>query len=295
MPGAARQAIAEPRGASGFGRIGEEAWARAIDALADTHASAGMAAVAAMAAGPERLSELCEAAQEGGGAAGGFLDRLVRRYARRIEPQRTAAEEELGTCATRIRNGEETGSHLPQVDNLLKRWLRLSRVVIARAAAAGLDERQAKTLFETLRSLPIDLCNDQGRYEEAQALAQLLRIAFASLPRRRPGSISIWRRWRSWFGAHAKTQSCSRSRTRWRRRRPISRPPPPASLRVRFGREQRHRRTAARGVRRGAGADGGIFAPGPAVAPRASGRTGAQQRFRYAYSAAKVNWWHAAA
>ena len=178
---ATRRAVEEARAVAGGKPVAPEAWEQA---LAERRSAIAGALGAAFASSPQATADLSERvrADPPTREASLLLDGVIAAYGERVGPELTRLRDEIARAEHTLRAQPHSPGAVEAITTALARWAPLSRPVQRREAARGLDDAQGETLFWLVRGLAVDLANDHGRFQDAQALSKALANAFSDTP-----------------------------------------------------------------------------------------------------------------
>jgi hypothetical protein len=176
-----RKAVEEARAVAGGKQVAPEAWEQA---LAERRSAIAGTLGAAFAGSPQATADLSERvrADPPTREASLLLDGVVTAYGERVAPELSRVRDEIAKAEQTLRARPHSPNALEAITTALARWVPLYRPVQRREIARGLGDAQGSSLFWLVRGLAVDLANDHGRFQDAQALSKALADAFSDTP-----------------------------------------------------------------------------------------------------------------
>lgn len=169
------------RNTSGFPSVDAAQMSTSVTALESTHARSAARAIWHLEE-PGRVMEHLVEAELATGKPNSFFGRFVREYDNLSEPKLSQIRTEIDH---QIELAHEPSPNLNSVTNeiaaLLSRWDDVNQPVQVYEQHQGHEEGRSKKIYETVRSLCLELANDRGEFQYARRLSEALLQTFPEL------------------------------------------------------------------------------------------------------------------
>lgn len=165
------------RATAGFARVESSQIVDALRTLRTAHARSALAAVVAQQSPAQALAALLT---DGGSPHDPMLKEIFREYDNWSSPHLGEIERDIDAALVGLMAGEELA--VDRVNGLLASWDELSQPAQLYSQLSGLDEERSLRIYRRVRSHCIDLANDHRRFDEAHAVAAVMRDLFKELP-----------------------------------------------------------------------------------------------------------------
>ena len=111
------------------------------------------------------------------------LEALLRSYRRRVEADLSRRRREIETASEILRHDSLNTDALNRLAQALREWVSFGQPLQLLEAHKGRDEPEARSIYDAVRSLSIDLANHHDRFDVALAITRASAKAFPDLPR----------------------------------------------------------------------------------------------------------------
>lgn len=170
-------ALNSTRATAGFARVESSQIADALRTLRTAHARSALAAIIAQKNPAQALADLLT---DGSDPHDPMLKEIFREYDHWSSPHLGEIERDIDAALTSLMAGDDRG--VDRINALLASWDELSQPAQLYCQLSGLDEERSLRIYRRVRSHCIDLANDHRRFDEAHAVAAVMRDLFRELP-----------------------------------------------------------------------------------------------------------------
>ncbi len=170
-------ALNSTRATAGFARVESSQIADALRTLRAAHARSALAAIIAQQSPAQALADLLT---DGSDPHDPMLKEIFREYDHWSSPHLGEIERDIDAALVSLMAGDDRG--VDGVNGLLASWDELSQPAQLYCQLSGLDEERSLRIYRRVRSHCIDLANDHRRFDEAHAVAAVMRDLFKELP-----------------------------------------------------------------------------------------------------------------
>lgn len=176
------QQINEERAISGFTEVQIADVRASLADLRTNHALRTIETLEKLGSAPQYLADLLVSTlKPEGKSREPFVTAALDSYANRVGGALVSgADRVLATLETYSVSGED--ADFATFEQELEAWDVLAQPLQIAAEAKGADEENSKALYEQIRSVAIDLANDEDRHHEALKITNLSQRIFAELP-----------------------------------------------------------------------------------------------------------------
>jgi hypothetical protein len=175
--GATLNALNSTRATAGFARIEASQIIDALRTLRMAHARSALAAIVAQKDPAQALADLLT---EESDPHDPMLKEIFREYDHWSSPHLGEIERDIDAALVSLVAGDDRA--VDRVNALLTSWDELSQPAQLYCLLSGLDEERSLRIYRRVRSHCIDLANDHRRFDEAHAVAVVMRDLFKELP-----------------------------------------------------------------------------------------------------------------
>lgn len=165
------------RASAGFARVESSQITDALRTLRTAHARSALAAIIAQKNPAQALADLLIG---GNDPYDPMLKEIFREYDNWSSPHLGEIERDIDAALISLMAGDDRG--VESVNGLLTSWDELSQPAQLYCQLSGLDEERSLRIYRRVRNHCIDLANDQRRFDEAHAVAAVMRDLFKELP-----------------------------------------------------------------------------------------------------------------
>jgi hypothetical protein len=170
-------ALNSTRATAGFARVDASQISDALCTLRTAHARSALVAIVAQKDPPRALADLLT---DGSDPHEPMLKEIFREYDQWSSPHLGEIERDIDAALASLMGGDDGA--VDRVNALLASWDELSQPAQLYCQLSGLDEERSLRIYRRVRSHCIDLANDHRRFDEAHAVAAVMRDLFKELP-----------------------------------------------------------------------------------------------------------------
>ena len=170
-------ALNSTRAMAGFARVDASQISEALRTLRSAHARSALSAFIAQNDPAHALAELLPATADPHDA---MLKEILREYDHWSSPHLGEIERDIDAAVTSLMAGEDGA--VERVNTLLTSWDQLSQPAQLYSQLSGLDEERSLRIYRRVRGHCVDLANNHSRFDEAHAVANVMRELFKELP-----------------------------------------------------------------------------------------------------------------
>jgi len=170
-------ALNSTRATAGFARVDPSQISGAFRTLRIAHARSALAAIVAQKDPAQALADLLI---DGSNPHDPMLKEIFREYDQWSSPHLGEIERDIDAALASLMAGH--AGAVDRLNALLASWDELSQPAQLYCQLSGLDEERSLRIYRRVRSHCIDLANDHRRFDEAHAVAAVMRDLFKELP-----------------------------------------------------------------------------------------------------------------
>jgi peptidoglycan hydrolase-like protein with peptidoglycan-binding domain len=111
------------------------------------------------------------------------LEGLLRGYRRRVDPDLSRKRQEIETASETLRHDSVNANALNGLVQAIREWDSFGKPLQLLEAYKGRDEPEARSVYESVRALSIDIANQYSRFDVALEITRVSAEAFSRLPR----------------------------------------------------------------------------------------------------------------
>ena len=111
------------------------------------------------------------------------LDNLLRGYRQRVNSDLARKRQDIDTASEKLRRDPQDARALDQLTQALRDWNRFGEPLQLLESYKGRDEPEARAIYESVRSLSVEIANQHSLREVSLAITRVSSEVFSRLPR----------------------------------------------------------------------------------------------------------------